>query len=46
MALTHSNIVWYHQAYYDVDIVDSYGSLPNVPLLGTNGGINYNPVLA
>ena len=24
MALTHSNIVWYHQAYHDVEIVDSW----------------------
>ena len=46
MALTHSDIVWYHQAYHDVEIVDSCGSFPNVPLLGTKGGINYNPVLA
>ena len=46
MALTHSDIVWYYQAYHDVDIVDSCGSFPNVPFLGTKGGINYNPVLA
>ena len=46
MDLTHSDIVWYHQAYHEVEIVDSYGSFPNVPLLGTKGEINYNPVLA
>ena len=46
MALTHSDIDWYHRAYHDVDIVDNYGSFPNVALLGTKGGINYNPVLA
>ena len=46
MALFHSDIVWYHSAYHDVEIVDSYGSFPNVPLLGTKGGINYNLVLA
>ena len=39
MALTHSDIVWYHQAYHDVEIVDSCGSFLNVPLLGTKGGI-------
>ena len=37
---------WYYQAYHDVEIVDNYGSFPNVPLLDTKGGINYNPVLA
>ena len=46
MALTHSDIFWYHQAYHDVEIVDFCGSFPNVPLLGTKGGINYNLVLA
>ena len=46
MDLTHSDIVWYHQVYYDVEIIDNYGSFPNVPLLGTKGGINYNSVLA
>ena len=46
MELAHLVICWYHQAYYDVDIIDSYGSFPNVPLIGTKGGINYNFVLA
>ena len=46
MALTHSDIYWYHRAYQDVEIVDNCVSFPNVPLLGTKGGINYNPVLA
>ena len=46
MALTHFDIDWYNQAYYDVKIIDSCGAFPNVPLLGTKGGINYNPVLA
>ena len=46
MALTHSDIDWDHRAYHAVDIVNSGGSFPNVPLLGTKGGINYNPVLA
>ena len=46
MALTHSDIDWYHRAYQGVEIIDSCGSFPNVPLLSTKGGINYNPVLA
>ena len=36
----------YHRAYHDVEIVDSCSSFPNVPLLGTKRGINYNIVLA
>lgn len=46
MALTHSDIVWYNCVYDGVMIIDSCGDFPNVPLLGTKGGINYNPVLA
>ena len=46
MALTHSDIDWYHQVYYDVENIDNCGVFPNVPLLGTKGGINYNLVLA
>ena len=37
MALTHSDIFWYHRAYYDVEIIDSCGSFLNVTLLGTKG---------
>jgi hypothetical protein len=32
--------------YDGVQIIDSCGEFSNVPLLGTRGGINYNPVLA
>ena len=32
--------------YDGVQIIDSCGEFSNVPLLGTCGGINYNPVLA
>ena len=46
MALTHFDIDWYNRVYYNVKIIDSCGAFPNVPLLGTKGGINYNPVLA
>ena len=45
MALSHSDTVWYHQAFHDMHIVDSSGSFPNLPLLGTKEGINYNHVL-
>ena len=46
MTLTHSDIDWYHRAYQDIEIIDSCGSSPNVPLLSTKGEINYSPVLA
>lgn len=46
MSLTHSNINWFDRAYEGVTIIDSCGEFPNVPLLGTKGGINYNPILA
>lgn len=46
MALTHSDIVWYDRVYDGILIIDSWGDFANVPLLGFNGGINYNPVLA
>ena len=46
MSLTHSDIDWYDRVYDGVRIIDSCGSYPNVPLIGTKGGISYNPVLA
>jgi hypothetical protein len=46
MSLTPEDIVWYN-AYCDVEvIIDGCGEFSNVPLLGTRGGINYNPILA
>ncbi|XP_050914133.1 uncharacterized protein LOC127128806 [Lathyrus oleraceus] len=46
MSLTHSNIDWFDRAYEGATIIDSYGEFPNVPLIGTKGGINYNLILA
>lgn len=46
MSLTHYDINWFDRAYEGVKIIDSCGELPNVPLLGTKGGINYNPILS
>ncbi|XP_050884692.1 uncharacterized protein LOC127087816 [Lathyrus oleraceus] len=45
MSLTHSDIEWYSHAYYEVKIIDRCGEFSNVPLLGTKGGISYNPIL-
>lgn len=44
--VTHYDIQWYIHAYNDVNIIDSCGKFSNVPLLGTKGGISYNPILA
>ncbi|CAL5189019.1 unnamed protein product [Lathyrus oleraceus] len=46
MSLTNDDIFWYNCVYDGVRIIDSCGEFSNVPLLGTCGGINYNPVLA
>src|SRR3954471_4112992 len=40
MSLTHSDIDWCSPDIF------SCGSYPNVPLIGTKGGISYNPALA
>ena len=36
---------WYDRVYDTVQIIDYCGEFPNVPLLGTCGGINYKPIL-
>lgn len=46
MSLTSTDIEWYDTAYDTRVIIDGCGEFPNVPLLGTRGGINYNPILA
>ena len=46
MSLTNDDIVWYDSALSSLDIIDSCGEFSNVPLIGTQGGINYNSALA
>jgi hypothetical protein len=46
MSLTNDDITWYDRVYDTVQIINSCGEFPNVPLLGTCGGITYNPTLA
>jgi hypothetical protein len=46
MSLTHSDISWCNPIHKGIQIIDSCGNFSNVPLIGTKGGINYNPVLA
>ncbi|XP_050909456.1 uncharacterized protein LOC127123263 [Lathyrus oleraceus] len=46
MSLNAEDILWYSRAYDDVKLILNYGNFPNVPLIGTKGGVNYNPRLA
>jgi len=46
MALTPANIVWFNPVIDLEVIIDRCGEINNVPLLGTRGGISYNPALA
>ncbi|KAI5397173.1 hypothetical protein KIW84_063120 [Lathyrus oleraceus] len=46
MSLTNDDIVWYDPLLSILDIIDSCGELSNMPLIGIQGGINYNPALA
>lgn len=46
MCLTNDDITWYSSIYDAVEIIGSCEEFSNVPLLGTQGGINYNPTLA
>ncbi|XP_050915515.1 uncharacterized protein LOC127130576 [Lathyrus oleraceus] len=46
MSLKEEDIPWYSRVYDGVKLILNYGDFPNVPLLGTKGGINYNPRLA
>lgn len=46
MSLNAEDISWYSRSYDNVKLILSCGDFLNVPLLGTKGGINYNPRLA
>ena len=46
MSLTTEDILWYSRAYDDVNVILNCGNFPNVSLIGTKGGTNYNPRLA
>ncbi|XP_050916396.1 uncharacterized protein LOC127131524 [Lathyrus oleraceus] len=43
---TASSIRWYIREWETLDIIVNCGEFPNVPLLGTKGCINYNPMLS
>ncbi|XP_058741122.1 uncharacterized protein LOC131613472 [Vicia villosa] len=46
MTLTNTDIAWTNNYFCRIKTLDSYGDFPNVPLLGTKGGISYSPILA
>ncbi|XP_058748957.1 uncharacterized protein LOC131621915 [Vicia villosa] len=46
MTLTNTDIVCTNSYFCRMKTLDSCGDFPNVPLLGTKGGINSRPVLA
>ncbi|KEH22266.1 transmembrane protein, putative [Medicago truncatula] len=46
MALTPSDIIWYHPIWDKGTVIIRCGEYPNVPLIGMEGGISYNPILA
>ncbi|XP_050919786.1 uncharacterized protein LOC127137360 [Lathyrus oleraceus] len=45
VSLTNDDITWYYSVYDDVEIIECCGEFSNVPLLCTQGEINYNPAL-
>ncbi|XP_050916520.1 uncharacterized protein LOC127131651 [Lathyrus oleraceus] len=44
-SLSASSILWNKREWEMKDVIARYGGFPNVPLIGTYGCINYNPVL-
>ena len=46
MSLSHNDIIWTIKGMDEVAIIDRFGEYPNVPLIGTNGAISYNPCFA
>ncbi|KAI5410512.1 hypothetical protein KIW84_055862 [Lathyrus oleraceus] len=46
MCLTNDDIVWYDPSLRSLEIIDCCGEFSNVPLIGTQGGVNYNLAFA
>ena len=46
MSLADNDITWTLRGLDEVAVIDRCGEYPNVPLIGTQGGISYNPCLA
>ncbi|XP_058725916.1 uncharacterized protein LOC131597224 [Vicia villosa] len=45
MKLSYDYIIWHQKEFEGIQLFDRCGEFPNVPLLGTRGGITYNPIL-
>ncbi|XP_050909129.1 uncharacterized protein LOC127122897 [Lathyrus oleraceus] len=45
VGLTENTIIWYPHGLNVGDTITSCGEFPNVPLIGSKGCINYNPIL-
>ncbi|KAI5425545.1 hypothetical protein KIW84_031373 [Lathyrus oleraceus] len=45
-SLRFEDLSWYSKEYINVDIIFSCGDFPNLPLIGTQGCVNANPVLS
>jgi len=46
MSLTSANIVWYNAASDTGTVIIHCGDFSNIPLIGIQGGISSNPILA
>ncbi|AES86519.1 hypothetical protein MTR_4g009470 [Medicago truncatula] len=46
MTWTPKDIIWFNPSCDPEFVIDSCGDFNNVPLLGTQGGISYSPILA
>ena len=44
-SLSASSILWYKREWETKDVIARDEGFPNVPLIGTHGCINYNPML-
>ncbi|XP_050895689.1 uncharacterized protein LOC127102353 [Lathyrus oleraceus] len=45
-SLRSKDLSWYSKEYINMDIIFSCGDFPNIPLIGTQGCVNSNPVLS
>ncbi|KAI5437894.1 hypothetical protein KIW84_023859 [Lathyrus oleraceus] len=45
-SLRSEDLSWYSKEYINIDIIFSCGDFPNLPLIGTQGCVNANPVLS
>ncbi|WJX71853.1 hypothetical protein P8452_55799 [Trifolium repens] len=46
ISLTECSILWHARKINEREVIISCGDFPNVPLIGSRGCINYNPILA